>query len=692
MFTLSAVTAMPVLLLLLLLAFSSFLSCILAQPTATYNVSMSSGVGPRFDGVGGLSGGGCTSRMLVSYLEPYRSFILDYLFVPQYAASLQILKVEIGGDVQSTEGTEPSHMHTAVDESYHRGYEFWLMKEAKRRNPHITVSALSWGFPRWVDEGTGQPFTNSTVRYITSWLRAAKEVHGVDVDYVGIWNERGYTDDYVISLRRGIQAAGLNTKIVAHDSGWDVCPDIDSNPAVSAAVDVIGAHYPNTESDSSCAATSKTLWASEDGAQTWDQGGACWARILNQNYVRGGMTATIAWNLVNTFYDELPFGGDGLMHAVTPWDGHYDIGHPIWVSAHHTHFTQQGWHYLHRGQGVGLLDHGGSYVSLTDGKQLTIIIEVMVRNSSQCHWGTGPEYDVAAETATFQLDASFSHVTSLHLYVTNVSNAADPADDFSYRGELAVSDGRVSLLLSPELLYTLSTVRSVGGQYPPAPPAATAFPLPYSDSFDSCLIDSEAPYFFDQAGSWQVVSSGSALGRVMRQQVLQPPVTWCQENPTPYSVIGSHAWLTLDLSISVLIEEGGMAFAAANVAEGGCRNDDKGTQAVVFGISTDGYYALCNSTVFSQHCLSSGQLTVLHNRWYRLRLVSDSDEWRGYVDGQLVVSLHRDPAVYPSMQPGWAGIGSSWSYVQFDDILIQAVNKTAEAAAAREQGRHVRQE
>jgi len=70
------------------------------------------------------------------------------------------------------------------------------------------------------------------------------------------------------------------------------------------------------------------------------------------------MTATISWSLIANFYDQLMFAGSGLMHGVTPWDGHYDIGKPIWVSAHTTRFTQAGWHYLPTGAGVGLLDNG----------------------------------------------------------------------------------------------------------------------------------------------------------------------------------------------------------------------------------------------------------------------------------------------------------------------------------------------
>jgi hypothetical protein len=43
-----------------------------------------------------------------------------------------MLKVEIGGDDQSTDGSESSHMHEPWDENYNRGYEWWLMKEAKK--------------------------------------------------------------------------------------------------------------------------------------------------------------------------------------------------------------------------------------------------------------------------------------------------------------------------------------------------------------------------------------------------------------------------------------------------------------------------------------------------------------------------------------------------------------------------------
>ena len=86
--------------------------------------------GRVFEGIGAVSAG-ASSRLLINYPEPQRSEILDYLFKPNYGAGFQHLKVEVGSDMNSTDGTEPSHMRTPDDENFTRGYEWWLMKEAR---------------------------------------------------------------------------------------------------------------------------------------------------------------------------------------------------------------------------------------------------------------------------------------------------------------------------------------------------------------------------------------------------------------------------------------------------------------------------------------------------------------------------------------------------------------------------------
>lgn len=46
-------------------------------------------------------------------------------------------------------------MHSKDDLNCTRGYEFWLMKEAKRRNPAVQTWGLAWGAPGWINNQTG---------------------------------------------------------------------------------------------------------------------------------------------------------------------------------------------------------------------------------------------------------------------------------------------------------------------------------------------------------------------------------------------------------------------------------------------------------------------------------------------------------------------------------------------------------
>ncbi len=84
--------------------------------------------GRTFEGRGACSAG-ASSRLLIDYPPEYRSQILDFLFKPNYGAGFQHLKVEIGGNINSTDGTEPSHAGTREEfenpkpEYYNRGYE-----------------------------------------------------------------------------------------------------------------------------------------------------------------------------------------------------------------------------------------------------------------------------------------------------------------------------------------------------------------------------------------------------------------------------------------------------------------------------------------------------------------------------------------------------------------------------------------
>ncbi len=85
-------------------------------------------------------------------------------------------KVEIGGDTQSTDGTEASYKHYREEPpvcSEGRGYEMWLMAEAYKRNPDVATFILSWGVPRWV--GNGSYFSAENIEYQVGYAKCVAQ-------------------------------------------------------------------------------------------------------------------------------------------------------------------------------------------------------------------------------------------------------------------------------------------------------------------------------------------------------------------------------------------------------------------------------------------------------------------------------------------------------------------------------------
>ena len=264
--------------------------------------------GRTFDGVGAVSAG-ASSRLLIDYPEPQRGRILDYLFKPNYGAAIQCLKVELGGDINSTDGCEPSHMHTRTDENYRRGYEWWLMTEAKKRNPAIRLQCLEWGAPAWI--GGGHFYSQDNADYIVKFLQGAKRVHGLDINDIGIWNETPYNAGWIKLLRRTLDAAGLQrVKIVAADATgakWAIVGDMAKDKELASAISVVGVHYPHTESPQQAKDLPQPLWSSEDGPWNGNWGGAVrLAQTFNRNYTVGKMTSTQIWSPISAYYDNLP--------------------------------------------------------------------------------------------------------------------------------------------------------------------------------------------------------------------------------------------------------------------------------------------------------------------------------------------------------------------------------------------------
>jgi galactosylceramidase len=502
-----------------------------AVSSASYTIDLAA-TGATFDGIGAISGGGGETVLLPSYPAEQQAQVLDYLFKPSYGAALHILKVEIGGDALSTDGAEPSHMHTEHDApNFERGYENWVASAAKQRSPGILLYALPWEWPAWVGDGTADPFHNLSkpLHYVMEWLRGAADVHQLAVDYIGVWNECHCSPDYVLALRSALDQSRFNsTRIIAPDGATAganaLIQTMANDSALAAAVHAVGYHYPNSDPAPPAGARATLpglrLWASEDdstvnppeanSSSTPDTprprkqpGGGCLVRTINQNWVQGGITATIVWNLVMARYPQLRWDYTGLVAATDPFGGHYDVLPPVWAAAHTTQFTAPGWQLLQTaagsgsgsGSGSGWLQHGGTYVTYvgpatpqSPGGGLTIVIEKMDEAESRCQRGsrpTGQQAITAAENATFTLrglgglaaqgpaGGSLSHgrlhvgaAESLAVWASHFGGDEPGAGLFTRLPDAVVVDGAVSIEVLPNWAYTLSTVRtaSKGGE------------------------------------------------------------------------------------------------------------------------------------------------------------------------------------------------------------------------------------
>eukprot|EP00729_Bicosta_minor_P008672 gene8672-28576_t len=140
--------------------------------------------GRMYEGIGGLINS--DAPWLKGFPDKQRSDILDVLFKPKWAASLQVLKLEIGGDGHSTINTESSHM------------------------------------PGWTKGSV-----DKKVSYLTTWVKGVKDTYNVTVDFMGLQNEGAITGGspaFAVALRKSLDAAGFQSVLIdccdSHDFGF----------------------------------------------------------------------------------------------------------------------------------------------------------------------------------------------------------------------------------------------------------------------------------------------------------------------------------------------------------------------------------------------------------------------------------------------------------------------------------------
>lgn len=645
-----------------------------ASPTdaapQTIAVDPSSG-GQPFDGIGAISGGGGTSRLLYDYPKKQQSQVLDYLFTPGYGASLQILKVEIGGDSHSSNGAEPSHERAKGVIDCDAGYEWWLMEQAKKRNPHIALYGLAWAAPGWFDGGY---WSADAQQYLIDWLDCAKQ-HHLTIDYLGGRNERAPDTAWYVSFRKALDAAGYSrVKLVAADNaGFGVVDDALADPAFADAVDIVGIHYPCsaahcTHNDGAIALQSqgKQIWASESGWDNYLTGGLRLASEINHQYVDSRMTAFINWPAVYSWYPTVQYQNSGLMKANEPWSGSFDLGASTWIVAQTTQFADPGWQYVD--SAAQYLTGGGTSVALVSPatkkaqQQASVVVETTAATEPQ--------------TVRFQMPDSID-VHSLQQWST-VVESTDDADWFVHDRVKLDRDGSFTVTLQPGRVYTFTT-RTDGHKgttrYVPA-----SKPLAYfAQDFDRSTLHRSPRYFSDMEGAFEVQPcTGARHDDCLTQVITTHPDAWMR-TPYPITLVGDITWSDYRVSTSVRMTGGAPVALMGRVV-----NEYNSTkkpnlnlwQAYVLWLGPDGAWRLevnlpqGGTTNGATKVLASGTIASFDGAaQHRMSLRFDGDRITPLVDGHSLGTVIDD--TYAAGQTGLAV--ADYATAEFDDYAAAAL-------------------
>ncbi len=616
--------------------------------------------GRIFDGIGAVSAG-ASSRLLIDYPEPQRSEILDYLFKPNYGAALQHLKVEIGADVNSTDGSEPSYARAPTDRNFTRGYEWWLMNEARKRNPEIVLDSLAWGAPGWV----GKFYSKKNAEYMAGFLQGAKQTYGLDIAYIGDWNETPFNANYVKTLREVLDRHGLKTKIVCCDEypgegggQWKILEAMRKDPALNAAIAVVSVHYPRSHGKVTTPPEArdigKQLWSSEDQpassaghihSRDWQIGGRELAQLYNDNYLKGGFTATEIWSPITSYYDILAAPNSGLMYANTPWSGNYDVQGAIWATAHTTQFAQPGWQYLD--SSCGYLPEKGDYVALKslDGEDWSVILQTIDAKHSQ--------------RVDFRIAGGLK-ADAIHIWETNGTKT------FEHVADLPAHDGKFSYTFDPDSLYSLTTTTGQGKGSATSLPSA-AFPFPWREDFEKTHLHGAPPFLSDQDGAFEVNACDGRAGHCLEQVITQKPIPW-GPLPDPWTLAGNARWTDYRLSSEVHWMGQGSAMLLGRIDSANVFADHKAQlpSGYIFRIVSDGAWSLLSAEYKKPtRTLAHGRLQPDGNRWRKMELVFRGNEISASLDGKVLASVQDATHTH-----GMFGIGTGWNRAQFDGVSV----------------------
>lgn len=343
--------------------------------------------GLTYKGFGMLSGNS-TSDLLMDYKsqnpEKYAQ-LMQYLFGGEYPIFTHV-KLEMGNDRNTSTGPESATMRTKDEQANVLRNPGWqLAADAKRMNPNVKVSILSWCMPAWVKTDA-----DKYLWYKQSIL-AAYEQYGFMVDYINpntneAWSKQNdvartkkfakwIAEESSETIKDEKELALFHKiKLVVSDEAnvvsAEVAQILKSDQEFMDAVDVVGYHYKTADDRNGgmkwlAEEVDKEVWNSEEQAtfsnsafrpSTNDKrptvegtgiGGSGSALEMGNTVIKSFVESrrghVIYQPAIGSFYEGAQYSFKELVSARDPWSGwiHYDAG--LLILAHISKFAVTGW-------------------------------------------------------------------------------------------------------------------------------------------------------------------------------------------------------------------------------------------------------------------------------------------------------------------------------------------------------------
>ena len=330
----------------------------------------------RYRGAGMVSANN-SSRLLLDYKAEHPDVyeqIMEYMFGKE-GIGITHLKLEMGADINSSSGTEPSVMRTEDEKAdVTRGAAYQLAADAKKINPDLTLDMLWWSEPKWVSDASD--VYAARYKWYKNALDSAYETYGLEFDYVSaVQNERGADPEWVkylsshLKSEKGTPYDYSKIKIVGGEEvcTWGFADRMYEDSELMNVVDVVGSHYTSESTENAqklAYEENKELWFSEasspmayaQGTYRYDGSGLAGIngtldianRIIGM-YPNGKMTLYEYQPVVSAYYDGACYCQKQLISACDPWSGYYMLDSGFYMSLHFSQFIEKGWAFVDSG-------------------------------------------------------------------------------------------------------------------------------------------------------------------------------------------------------------------------------------------------------------------------------------------------------------------------------------------------------